>query len=69
MIQPTGIINQKDSAEKHISKMNTKITSVVDSAWEGRQPLDFYSLQCSSVKMVHTAQAVSETTKAWVAKL
>lgn len=69
MIQPTHTINQKDSSAKHISKVNTEITPMVESTREGNQPLSFYNLQCCSVKVVHGTQALSETTKMRVANL
>lgn len=69
MIQPMCTVHQKDNSEKQISEVNTEITSVMDSTKEGNKPLDFYSLQCCSIKMVHGTHTVSETTKMRVANL
>lgn len=69
MIQPTWTITQKDSCAELVSKVNTEVTSIVDSTREGNQPMDFYNLQCWSAKMVHGTQALSETTIMRVANL
>lgn len=69
MIQPTWTITQKDSSAELVSKVNTEVTSIVDSTREGNQTMDFYNLQCWSAKMAHGTQALCETTKMRIANL